>query len=65
MGFLKNLFSKKVCALCGKECGAMSRTKLKDDQYICDDCGNKCSKYVRLSRMTLDEVRGHIAYMER
>ena len=65
MGFFKNLFGKQVCALCGKECGAMSRTKLKDDQYICDDCGNKCSKYVRLSRMTLDEVRGHIAYMER
>lgn len=65
MGFLKNMFSKQACALCGKECGAMSRTKLQDGQYICDDCGNKCSKYIRLSRMTLEEVNGHIAYMER
>ena len=65
MGFFKNLFSKQACVLCGKECGVMRRTKLQDKQYICDDCGNKCSKYVRLSRMTVDDVKGHIAYMER
>ena len=43
----------------------MSRTKLRSGDYLCDDCGNKCSRYVRLSEFTLDEVKGHIEYMKR
>lgn len=63
--FFKDKFGKKVCVLCGNECGMMSRTKLRSGDYLCDDCGNKCSRYVRLSEFTLDEVKGHIEYMKR
>ena len=63
--FFKNIFGKKNCALCGKECGMMHRTKIKNKEFLCDDCGNLCSKYIRLSELTLDEVKGHIEYMKR
>ncbi len=65
MGFFSNIFGKKDCAVCGKECGAMSRTRIREKQFVCNDCGNKCSKYVRLSEFTLDDLKGHMAYMER
>ena len=54
MGFFSNLFAKQNCAVCGKECGTMHRSKLRDGQFLCDDCGNKCSKYIRLSELTLE-----------
>lgn len=63
--FFKSKFEKKNCALCGKECGMMKRSKLRGDDYICDECGDKCSRYIRLSELTLDEVRGHIEYMKK
>ena len=63
--FFKNIFGKKNCALCGKECGMMHRSKIKNKEFLCDDCGNLCSKYIRLSELTLDEVKGHIEYMKR
>lgn len=65
MGFFKNLFGKKTCALCAKECGVMSRTKIKNGDYLCSDCGDLCSRYIRLSELTLDEIKGHIEYMKR
>ena len=57
MGFFSNLFAKQNCAVCGKECGTLHRSKLRDGQFLCDDCGNKCSKYIRLSELTLDEAK--------
>ena len=65
MGFFKNIFGKKTCALCGKECGVMHRSKIKNKEFICSECGNLCSKYIRLSELTLDEIKGHIEYMKR
>ena len=65
MGFFSNLFAKQNCAVCGKECGTLHRSKLRDGQFICDDCGDRCSKYIRLSELTLDQVREHMAYMEK
>ena len=65
MGFFSNLFAKQNCAVCGKECGTLHRSKLRDGQFLCDDCGNKCSKYIRLSELTLDEVKEHMEYMAR
>ena len=65
MGFFSNLFAKQNCAVCGKECGTMHRSKLRDGQFLCDDCGNKCSKYIRLSELTLDEAKEHMEYMAR
>lgn len=65
MGFLKNLFGKQVCTLCGEECGAMHRTKIKGGEYVCSNCAKKCSAYVRLSEMDKGEIEGHIEYMNR
>ena len=56
MGFFSNLFAKQNCAVCGKECGTLHRSKLRDGQFLCDDCGDQCSKYIRLSELTLDEA---------
>ena len=47
------------------ECGTLHRSKLRDGQFLCDDCGNKCSKYIRLSELTLDEAKEHMEYMAR
>ena len=63
--FFKNKFGKQVCTLCGNECGVMHRDKIKGGEYVCSDCKRKCSKYVRLSELTKDEVSGHIEYMNR
>ena len=35
MGFFSNLFAKQNCAVCGKECGTMHRSKLRDGQFLC------------------------------
>lgn len=32
---------------------------------MCDDCGDLCSRYIRLSEYTLDEIKGHIEYMKK
>ena len=65
MGFFSNLFAKQNCAVCGKECGTLHRSKLRDGQFLCDDCGDQCSKYIRLSELTLDEAKEHMEYMAR
>jgi len=63
--FFKNLFGKKTCAFCGGECGAMSRTKIKGDEYICNKCDDKCSLFIRKGRFTKEELERHMEYMER
>ncbi len=63
--FFKKTFGKQVCALCGKECGVMHRTKVQGGEYVCSECARECSKHVRISEFTLDEVKGHIEYMRR
>ena len=65
MGFFQNLFGKKNCTRCGAECGVMHRTKIKGGEFVCSDCGRKCSAYVRLSELDKAEIENHIAYMER
>jgi hypothetical protein len=42
--FFKNMFKKQTCAFCGGECGVMSRTKIKGDEYICSKCDDMCSR---------------------
>lgn len=64
MGFFSNLFSKQACELCGKEVGALSRTKLKDGKYICSDCTKNCSAFYPAVRFTLEEVKQHMEYMK-
>ena len=64
MGLFDNLFGKKTCVLCGNECGTMHRSKIKDKEYICDDCGSKTSEFVRLSEMDKQTVTEHIQFMQ-
>ena len=63
--FFKNIFGKKTCAFCGGECGMMSRTKIKGDEYICSKCDDMCSFHIQKYRFTKDELRGHMEYMKR
>ncbi len=65
MGFFSNLFKKQGCTLCGKEAGALGRTKLKDGEYVCSDCVRGCSRYVRASEFTKDELVEHMEYMKK
>ncbi len=64
MGLFGGLFKKQSCTLCGKECGTLGRTKLRDDEYVCKDCVRECSRYVRVSEFTRDQLLGHIEYMK-
>jgi len=65
MGFFSNLFGKQTCCLCGAECGAMSREKIKNKEYVCNECKKKCSSFVRISEMDKETVQEHIAFMEK
>ena len=60
--FFKNMFKKQTCAFCGGECGVMSRTKIKGDEYICSTCDDMCSRFIRKGRFTKDELLGHMEY---
>jgi len=63
--FFKNIFGKKTCAFCQGECGIMSRTKIKGDEYICSKCDDMCSAFIRKGRFTKAELEGHMEYMKR
>ena len=68
MGLFSNLFGKQTCVLCNAECGPLKRDKLKSGEFICSDCRDKCSQYIRVSEYTLDELKEHMnyaAYMKR
>lgn len=63
--FFKKIFGKKICTFCGAECGMLSRTKIKGDEYICSKCDDKCSKHIQLYKLTKPEIEGHMEYMKR
>lgn len=68
MGFidwLKGTFGKQPCAFCGNEVGMLKRTKIKNKEFICNDCGRGCSQYIQKYRFTKDELLGHMEYMKR
>ncbi len=65
MALFGKLFSKEACAFCGKEVGAMHRSKLKGGDFACNECAAKCSEFVRLSEMEKDTVEAHIQFMEK
>ncbi len=64
MGFFSNLFGKKNCCICGAECGVTKRTGIKNKEYVCSDCGTKCSEHIRLSEYDKDGILAHMAVME-
>lgn len=63
--FFKKTFGKQVCAFCGEEAGMLKRTKIRNDDFICDDCKAGCSRFISLYRFTKDELLGHMEYMKR
>ena len=65
MGFFSDLFGKKTCCLCGAECGAMKREKIKNKEYVCNVCIRKCSQFVRVSEMDKAKVQEHIEFMNK
>lgn len=68
MGFvdwLKGTFGKQACAFCGNQVGMLKRTKIKNKEFICTDCGYGCSRYIQKYRFTKDELLGHMEYMKR
>ena len=61
------LFTKEKCVHCGKEEGAMYRTKLADGNYLCSDCVGKCSSFFSfkfLSKHTYPEYCRYIEHKE-
>ena len=65
MGIFSKIFSKEACALCGTEAGVLSRTKLKDGNYVCSNCTSQCSAYFQAVRYDLEEFKKHLEHMER
>ncbi|MDO4961196.1 MAG: DUF4428 domain-containing protein [Eubacteriales bacterium] len=51
------LFSKETCAVCGKQVGALSRTKMKSGDYICGDCPKKLTAFIQPNQITLDDYK--------
>ena len=62
--WVKKTFGKQLCAFCGSEVGMMKRTKIKNDEFICNDCGRNCSCYIDKYRYTKDQLLGHMEYMK-
>ncbi len=64
MGFLKNLFAKKDCEICGGEIGLLGNTKLADGD-CCKDCAAKLSPwFTERKESTVAEIKAQIAYRE-
>ena len=63
--FFKNMFKKQNCTFCGKECGVLGRDKIKNDEYICNECRRGVSRHVRVHRFTKEELAAHMEYMKR
>ena len=51
MGFLKKLFEKKDCEICGGEIGLLGNTKLADGD-MCKDCKEKLSPLFQVTKET-------------
>ena len=64
MGFLKKLFEKKDCEICGGEIGLLGNTKLADGD-MCKDCKEKLSPLFRVTdKTTVADIVQQIAYRE-
>lgn len=65
MGFFSNLFSKQTCTFCGKEVGALSRKKLRDQNYICKECEKNCSAFLDPAAFDTEYLKQHMEYMKK
>lgn len=64
------LFTKEKCILCGIEANALSRTKLNDGSFICNDCVSKTGISLgftvdTLKGLSLTEIKKRIKYHEK
>lgn len=64
MGLFDGVFKKEACAVCGKEVGMLSRSKLQDKQYICDDCRKNINPFIRSDYITLEEFHQAVRQAE-
>lgn len=62
--WFKTTFSKQACAFCGAEVGMMHRDKIKNKEFICDDCRHTCSRFIQVYRYTKEELQQHMAYIK-
>ena len=42
----------------------LKRTKIKNGDFICNDCSHSCSRYIDKYRYTKEELLGHMEYMK-
>ena len=64
MGLFGNLFSKKVCAICGEEIGMFGNRKLEDGN-CCKNCAAKLSPWFDERRhSTVDQIKQQLEYRE-
>ena len=55
--WFKKKFGKQPCAFCGAEVGMLKRTKIKNGDFICNDCSHSCSHYIDKYRYTKEELK--------
>ncbi|WP_350453885.1 DUF4428 domain-containing protein [Slackia heliotrinireducens] len=65
MGLFDGLTKEKHCAVCGKEVGLFGKAKLKDGNYVCDDCSAKFSPFMSgWKAYPIEKINDHLAYRE-
>ena len=62
--WFKKKFGKQVCAFCNQEVGVLKRDKIKNDEYICNDCRHNCARYLKGYRYTKEQLLEHMEYMK-
>ena len=64
MDFLKKMFEKKECSICGKESGLLGNRKLEDGN-LCKECTSKLSPWFEERRhATVQSIQAHLWYRE-
>lgn len=64
MDFLKKMFEKKECSICGKESGLLGNRKLEDGN-LCKECTSKLSPWYEERRhATVQVIKQHLMYRE-
>ena len=58
------LFSKEKCCICGKEVGALSRTKIKSGEYVCSDCQKQGHPFVHIAFLSRGQVEEMLKEMK-
>lgn len=51
------LFSKEKCEFCQAEVGALSRTKLRTKEFICNDCREKTNEFARMDYCSKKDIQ--------